>query len=51
MACKHCDEIRAAILHGKFATAAGLTVQAWRVKMGLVDPEPAEETDKPAKRK
>jgi hypothetical protein len=46
MACKNCEKIRAAILHGKMAAAAGLTVEALREKIGLsprgdvlVDPE------------
>lgn len=35
MACKNCSKIRAAILHGKMAEAAGLTVDALREKLGL----------------
>lgn len=42
MACKTCTELRAAILHGKMAEAAGITVAALRAKMGWpgVDVEP-----------
>ncbi|WP_305096477.1 hypothetical protein [Croceibacterium aestuarii] len=46
MACQNCEKIRTAILHGKMAQAAGLTVEALREKFGLspageplVDPE------------
>lgn len=46
MACQNCAKIRAAVLHGKMAEAAGLTVEALREKIGLsprgevlVDPE------------
>lgn len=35
MACVNCNKIRAAILHGKMAEAAGLTVDALREKFGL----------------
>lgn len=35
MACVNCDKIRSAILHGKMAEAAGLTVEALREKFGL----------------
>lgn len=35
MACKNCDKIRKAILHGKMAEAVGLTVGALREKLGL----------------
>ncbi|AJA07458.1 Putative secreted protein [Sphingopyxis fribergensis] len=35
MACVNCNKIRAAILHGKMAEAAGLTVDALREKLGL----------------
>lgn len=35
MACINCNKIRAAILHGKMAEAAGLTVGALREKFGL----------------
>lgn len=35
MACVNCNKIRAAILHGKMAEAAGLTVEALRKKFGL----------------
>ena len=42
MACKTCAELRAAILHGKMAEAAGITVAALRAKMGWpgADAEP-----------
>jgi hypothetical protein len=46
MACVNCDKIRTAIIHGKMADAAGLTIEMFRQKMGLspqgeplVDPE------------
>ena len=35
MPCVNCAKIRAAILHGKMAEAAGLSVQALREKFGL----------------
>lgn len=35
MACVNCAKIRAAILHGKMAEAAGLSAQALREKFGL----------------
>lgn len=35
MACQNCAKIRSAILHGKMAEAAGLTVEALREKIGL----------------
>jgi len=35
MRCQNCDKIRAAILHGKMAEAAGLTVAVFREKMGM----------------
>lgn len=35
MACVNCAKIRAAILHGKMAEAAGLSVQALREKFGI----------------
>lgn len=35
MACVNCNKIRAAILHGKMAEAAGLTIGALREKLGL----------------
>lgn len=35
MACLNCAKIRAAILHGKMAEAAGLTVEALREKIGF----------------
>lgn len=35
MACVNCNKIRAAILHGKMAEAAGLTVEALREKIGV----------------
>lgn len=42
MACKNCAKIRSAILHGKMAEAAGLTVTALREKIGLGVTEKAE---------
>jgi hypothetical protein len=44
MACTNCAKIRSAILHGKMAEAAGLTVEALREKVGLKAeaPEPVE---------
>lgn len=35
MPCVNCAKIRAAILHGKMAEAAGLSVQALRERFGL----------------
>lgn len=35
MACVNCKRIRDAILHGKMAEAAGITVEALRSKLGL----------------
>lgn len=35
MACQNCAKIRSAILHGKMAEAAGLTVDALREKIGI----------------
>lgn len=35
MACVNCHKIRSAILHGKMAEAAGLTVETLREKFGL----------------
>lgn len=40
MACKNCAKIRSAILHGKMAEAAGLTVTALREKIGIKAEEP-----------
>lgn len=40
MACKNCAKIRSAILHGKMAEAAGLTVTALREKLGLSESQP-----------
>lgn len=40
MACKNCQKIRTAILHGRMAEAAGLTVKTLREKIGF---KPAEE--------
>jgi hypothetical protein len=52
MACVNCSKIRAAILHGKMAEAAGLSVQALREKFGLevapVAAAEAEPLDEPA---
>lgn len=42
MACKNCSKIRSAILHGKMAEAAGLTVTALREKIGIKADEPVE---------
>lgn len=42
MACVNCAKIRSAILHGKMAEAAGLTVEALREKIGF-GPEPTPE--------
>jgi len=39
MACKHCQEIRDAILHGRMAEAAGLTVEKLRESIGWKSPE------------
>lgn len=39
MACVNCSKIRAAILHGKMAEAAGLTVDALREKIGFKEAE------------
>ncbi len=41
MACVNCAKIRAAILHGKMAEAAGLSVQALRERFGLGPAQPA----------
>lgn len=60
MACKHCAEIRTAILHGRMAEAAGLTVEKLRERIGWKSPEAeaqaevaeaesTEQTDKAAK--
>lgn len=38
MACVNCRKIRSAILHGKMAEAAGLTVEALRAKFSIADP-------------
>lgn len=38
MACQNCHKIRAAILHGRMAEAAGLTVDALREKIGWAAP-------------
>lgn len=42
MACVNCAKIRAAILHGRMAEAAGITVDVLREKIGLKadSPEP-----------
>lgn len=39
MACKHCQEIRDAILHGRMAEAAGLTVEKLRESIGWKSPD------------
>ena len=45
MSCINCDKIRDAIIHGKMAAAAGLTIEMFREKFGLnadePEPEPA----------
>ena len=41
MACINCGKIRSAILHGKMAEAAGLSVKVLREKIGL-DPKTAD---------
>lgn len=57
MACQNCRKIREAILHGKMAEAAGLTVEALREKIGFKADEPVlvtgeqVEPEKPAKAK
>ena len=38
MACQNCKKIRSAILHGKMAEAAGLTVEVLREKFSISDP-------------
>lgn len=38
MACKNCLKIRSAILHGKMAEAAGLTVEVLREKFNIANP-------------
>ncbi|WP_293921142.1 hypothetical protein [Sphingobium sp. UBA5915] len=38
MACVNCQKIRSAILHGKMAEAAGLTVEALRAKFNIANP-------------
>lgn len=45
MACQNCHKIRAAILHGKMAEAAGLTVDKLREVIGLKSDEPATDAD------
>lgn len=35
MACKNCSKIRSAILQGKMAEAAGITIEVLRAKIGL----------------
>lgn len=40
MACQNCARIRSAILHGKMAEAAGLTVTALREKIGFAESKP-----------
>lgn len=42
MACVNCAKIRSAILHGKMAEAAGMSVAALREKIGIKTAEPAE---------
>lgn len=47
MACKNCERIRSAILHGKMAAAASLTLAAFRDKfIPKAEPEP-EKPDNP----
>ncbi len=43
MACVNCKKIRDAILHGKMAEAAGLTIDTLREKVGF-KPQPVEST-------
>lgn len=42
MGCVNCDKIRKAILHGKMAEAAGLTVDVLREKFGLKEGQPTD---------
>ncbi|ALJ12637.1 hypothetical protein [Sphingopyxis macrogoltabida] len=41
MACQNCQKIRTAILHGRMAEAAGITVEVLREKIGFKAPEDA----------
>lgn len=43
MGCVNCKKIRDAIMHGKMAEAAGLSVEALREKFGI-KAEPVEDT-------
>ena len=43
MACKNCGRIRSAILQGKMAEAAGLSIETMREKFGI-SAEPVETT-------
>lgn len=55
MACINCSKIRSAILHGKMAEAAGLSVKVLREKIGIapdgdiVADEPKAESSKAVK--
>lgn len=44
MGCVNCKKIRDAIMHGKMAEAAGLSVEALREKFGI-KADPVESTD------
>lgn len=44
MACVNCQKIRSAILHGKMAEAAGLTVETLREKIGWKSDDVSEST-------
>jgi len=43
MRCQNCDKIRAAILHGHMAEAAGLTIAVFREKLGFAPDNSATE--------
>ena len=49
MACKHCAEIRTAILHGRMAEAAGLTLEKLRESIGWKSPEVAPQAESTGK--
>lgn len=46
MGCVNCKKIRDAVLHGKMAEAAGLTVEVLREKMGFAAAPDEPETDR-----
>lgn len=48
MACAHCKKIRDAILHGRMAEAAGISVEALREKIGWKSPDEVLATGGPA---